>query len=214
MLGWFQALMPKEERFFDLFSAHAETLVKGAEALRELLDGGAGVADCCARIIRHEHEADLVTRETLLAVRRTFITPFDRVDIQGLATSLDDAIDQMQKTAKTITLYEVRDFEPKMREMGDLILQSSRRTVEGVGLLRALRQNAARLNAFAEEITQLEERADAVHDDGLKVLFQRCGKADAMGFIIGRDIYSHLEKVMDRFEDVANHVSGIVIEQL
>ena len=212
MLGWFQALMPKEERFFHLFSRHAETLVLGAEALRELLEGGPEVQACCDRIVRHEHEADLVARETLQAVRRSFITPFDRSDIKGLASSLDDAIDQMQKTAKTITLFEVASFEPQMREMGDIISICAQKTVEGVALLSNLRQNASRLHAFAEEITVWEEKADQIHDQGLKDLFQACRKGDAMEFMIGREIYSHLEKVVDRFEDVANYVSGIVIE--
>jgi predicted phosphate transport protein (TIGR00153 family) len=212
MLGWFRALMPKEERFFQLFSRHAETLVLGAEALRELLEGGEGVAACCERIVRHEHEADVIARETMQAVRRTFITPFDRSDIQALAGSLDDAIDQMQKTAKAITLFEVSGFEPPMREMGDIILVSARRTVEAVALLSSMQRNAATINAFAEEITQLEERADDVHDRGLKALFQKCRASDPMGFIIGQEVYDHLEKVMDRFEDVANRISGILIE--
>ena len=214
MLGWFQAIMPREERFFDLFSRHAATLVLGAEALRELLEGGEAVAGCCERIIRHEHEADAVARETLLAVRRTFITPFDRSDIKDLASSLDDAIDQMQKTAKAITLFEVTEFEPHMRQMGDMIYRAAQRTQEAVDLLREMRRNAGKLNAFAEEVTHLEEEADEIHDQGLKLLFVRSRPADAMGFIIGREIYSHLEKVMDRFEDVANQMSGILIEQL
>ena len=213
MLGWFQALMPKEERFFDLFSAHAETLVKGAEALRQLLEGGAEVAACCEQIVRHEHEADVIARETLQAVRRTFITPFDRSDIKGLATSLDDAIDQMQKTAKTITLFEVTEFEPRMREMSDIISVVAGKTLDAVGMLRSMRDKAGPLHAFVEEVTQLEEKADAIHDQGLKELFVKCrGAKDPMGFIVGREVYSHLEKVVDRFEDVANRISGILIE--
>src|SRR5271169_5666668 len=113
MLGWFQALMPKEERFFALFEKHAAIVVAGAEALRGLLQGGDTVEDYCKQIFQREAEADNVTREVLTAVRRTFITPFDRPDIQDLITSMGDAIDQM-KTAKTIILFEVRSFEPQM----------------------------------------------------------------------------------------------------
>src|ERR1700684_4236639 len=119
MLGWFQALMPKEERFFRLFEKHAVIVVAGAEALRGLLQGGDTVQDYCKQIFQREAEADDVTREVLVAVRRTFITPFDRTDIQDLITSMDDAIDQMNKTAKIIDLFEVRSFEPQMREMGE-----------------------------------------------------------------------------------------------
>ena len=66
----------------------------------------------CRQIVAREHEADEITREVLLAVRRTFITPFDRGDIKDLITSMDDAIDQMHQTAKAITLFELRSFEP------------------------------------------------------------------------------------------------------
>src|SRR5512143_2668242 len=109
MLRWFQALMPREERFFDLFEAHARTLCGGARALRDLLaEGGDETPARCADIARFEAEADDLTREVMLAVRRTFISPFDRADIRDLISSMDDAIDQMHKTAKAITLLEQR----------------------------------------------------------------------------------------------------------
>lgn len=101
MLSWFQALMPREERFFQLFEKHATIVVSGAEALCGLLRGADTVEAYCRQIFQREAEADDVTREVLLAVRRTFITPFDRTDIQDLISSMDDAIDQMNKTAKT-----------------------------------------------------------------------------------------------------------------
>ena len=122
MLGWFQAIMPKEEGFFDLFEQHAELVVAGAEALRSLLKGGDQVEHYRDQILARENEADEVTRQVLTAVRRTFITPFDRTDIQDLISSLDDAIDQMNKTAKIITLFEVRSFEPQMQQMGEISL--------------------------------------------------------------------------------------------
>ena len=135
MLGWFQAIMPKEGQFFVLFNRHAQTLVAGANALRDVLEGGAATAPACARVVAHEDEADAITREVLLAVRKTFITPFDRGDIKDLIGSLDDAIDQMQKTAKAITLFEVREFDDDMRAFGAMIVETARITAETVDLL-------------------------------------------------------------------------------
>jgi predicted phosphate transport protein (TIGR00153 family) len=220
MLRWFHALMPKEDRFFGLFDAHAQTLVAGAEALRDLLQGDGAIPAACKRIFEQEEAADAITRDVLLAVRRSFITPFDRGDIKELITSLDDAIDQMQKTAKAVTLFEVTAFEPPMVEMGGIIVRAAELTAEAVALLSSVSNNNARINAVAEEITRIEERADQMYDAGIKALFQahRSGDApssgDAMGFIVGAEIYDHLEKVVDRFEDVANRISGIVIEHV
>ena len=218
MLGWFQALLPREDNFFRLFNAHAATLIKGAEALRKALDGGEETPRWCQRIVDHEHEADAVAREVLYAVRRSFITPFDRSDIRGLTNSLDDSIDQMQKTAKVITLYEVRDFAPHMRQLGDIAVEAALLTVEAVSLLTDLRKHRGRLNDLTEQIARLESDSDTLYDEGMKALYESTrgnGQGgDAMAFIIGGQVYDHLEKVADRFEDVANRISGILVEHL
>ncbi|RWP23622.1 DUF47 family protein, partial [Mesorhizobium sp.] len=78
MLNWFRALLPREDKFFDLFERHSRILVAGAEALQKLLDGGENVERHCREIVELEDQADVVTREVLLAVRKSFITPFDR----------------------------------------------------------------------------------------------------------------------------------------
>src|SRR5438128_11562623 len=125
MLGWFRALMPKEERFFDLFTRHARVTLAGAQALRALLKGDDDVLRCCREITRRENEADEITREVMTALRKTFITPLDRGDIKDLITSMDDSIDQMNQTAKVITLFELRSFQPHMQQMGEIIVQAA-----------------------------------------------------------------------------------------
>src|SRR6476646_8458544 len=137
MLGWFRALMPKEERFFELFSRHAQVTLAGAEALRALLKGD-DVQQCCREITKRENEADEITREVLTALRRTFITPLDRGDIKDLITSMDDAIDQMNQTAKTIALFELRSFDAPMQEMGEIIVRAAKLNVDAAPLLGSL----------------------------------------------------------------------------
>lgn len=214
MLRFFQALMPREDKFFPLFDSHARTLVLGAEALRDLLSGAVPVEEGCRRIVTYENEADAIAREVMASVGRSFITPFDRGDIKDLISLLDDAIDQMQKTAKAITMFEVSGFDPQMRQMGDIILRCAEMTVELVSLLGEMREKSARINAIVEAVTKLEEQSDEITDTGLKALFLQHRHGNAMAYIVGNEIYDHLEKVVDRFEDVANRISGIVIEQV
>src|SRR5690242_9380711 len=138
MLRWFHALMPKEERFFDLFARHAVAVLAGARSLRAMMEGGGEVERNCHLVVQHEHEADDATREVLIAVRRTFITPFDRGSIRELITAMDNSIDQMQKTAKTVALFDVTAFTPKMKQMGDAIVKSAELVQEAVPLLKSL----------------------------------------------------------------------------
>src|ERR1700757_3904340 len=141
MMRWFRAFLPKEERFFDLFARHSATVLNGAQALQGVLRGGGEAVAFCQRVNQFESEADNITREVLTAVRRTFITPFDRSDIQNLITAMDDAIDQMQQTAKAVILFEVREFEPTMREMGGLLVEGAQLVGRALPLLQAIGAN-------------------------------------------------------------------------
>ncbi|WEK02599.1 MAG: DUF47 family protein [Candidatus Sphingomonas phytovorans] len=212
MVAWFQALMPTQGRFFDQFEAHAATLVAGADALAKLLHNEGPIADNIATIVNREHDADDITREVLQDVRRVFVTPFDRSAITSLIGVMDDAIDQMNGTAKSIELYEVTTFEPQMRDMAGIVVEAARVTAEAIPLLRSLNTNSARLHELTSRLIQIEGHADDIHDAGLKALFKAHGATAPMDFIVGREIYSHLEKIVDRFEDVANEIQGLVID--
>jgi len=214
MLRWFHALMPKEERFFDMFARHSQAVLAGAKALRAMLEGGDEVERNCRIVMDREHDADGATRDVLIAVRRTFITPFDRGSIRELITSMDNAIDQMQKTAKTVILFDVREFTPEMREMGDAIVKGAELLEEAVPLLRRISAEAGRISTLTEQISQIEGHADDLHDIGLKTLFQANRDSNSMAFFVGNEVYDHLEKTVDRFDDVANVMHGIVIEHV
>jgi uncharacterized protein len=212
MVNIIRSIMPKEDRFFDMFTRHAEIVVEGADAMSAMFSGEEGVAESCRRIAEHEHAADEVTRDVLVAVRRSFITPFDRSAITALASSMDDALDEMWQTAKAITLYEVSSFEPQMLEMSRLAAEAARLVREGVPLLRNVGRNAQRLHEITEEIVHLEGQADDLHAKGLKALYQAHGAERPMVFFVGREVYSHVERVLDRLEDVADEIQGIVID--
>ena len=214
MLGWFRRLLPREERFFDLFARHSQAVVQGAEALEGMMRGGEETPVYCQRVNQFENDADQITREVLTAVRRTFITPFDRGDIKNLITAMDDAIDQMQQTAKAVMLFEVRIFEPPMREIGAILVQCANLVGKAVPLMQAMGANVTTLTALTEEITRLEGRVDDLNDIGLKELFLQHRDGNTMDFVVGAEIYKHLEKVADRFDDVANEINSIVIEQV
>jgi uncharacterized protein len=213
-MRWFRALMPREERFFDLFARHSDVVVAGAKALRDMLEGGDAVPPNYKTVMDREHDADNITREVLTAVRRTFITPFDRGDVKDLITSMDNAIDQMQKTAKTIMLFEQRSFTAQQKQMGDAIVTAAGLVQEAMPLLASINTNAGRISRISEQISHIEGQADELHDEGLRELYRANQPSNSMSFFIGVEVYDHLEKVVDRFDDVANEIHGIVLENV
>ena len=212
VFSWVQALLPKQGNFFELFEAHALTLLSGSNALARLLNGGPGMADHVQELVEREHEADQITREVLQTVRRTFLTPFDRSAITSLIGAMDDAIDEMQKTAGAIDLYEVTEFKQEMKDIAAIIVDCARITVEALPLLRSVNKNAHRLHELTERLVIMEGHADEIHARGLKALFKEHGTVSPIQFTVGRELFMHLERVVDRFEDVANEIDGLVID--
>jgi uncharacterized protein len=213
MLQWFRGLLPREERFFELFLAHSDAILGGAQALRAMLEGGDQIERNYQIVIDREHDADNVTREVLIAIRRTFITPFDRAAIKDLITAMDNSIDQMEKTAKSIQLFNLTKFTPFMKAMGDDVVKCAGLVREAVPLLNSITAEAGRISTLTQQISALEGRADEKHDTGLKELYQDC-LSRPMDFFVSHEVYDHLEKVVDRFDDVANEIHGIVIDHV
>jgi uncharacterized protein Yka (UPF0111/DUF47 family) len=212
MFALFKKLMPREDKFFDLFEAHAAKAVEASKSLRAVLDGGKGIAAACSTLMKQEAEADIITEEVMQAIRRSFITPFDRGDINNLITAMDDAVDQMNKTAKAVLLFEPSSFEPQMKAMADGAVKLAGLAAQTLPLLRNIGMNSARLHALTAEMVACEDETDRQNEAGLKALLKGKAKKDAMAYIVGSELYEHLEKVADRFEDVAHVISGIAIE--
>ena len=125
-MAWVARLMPKEEQFFPLFKQHADRLANAAGTLKSLLDGGAQTSRYCEELNRIEKDADKSARKVLDAVRSTFVTPFNRVDIKSLISEMDGCLQNMRKTGRAASLFAFDRFEPCMQEIGDVIVEFRR----------------------------------------------------------------------------------------
>lgn len=211
MFGLFQRLLPQRGDFFALFEAHAATLVAAAAALKQLATNGVRTSEVLATIRDREHEADDIIRQVLIAVRKTFLTPFDRGSITSLIGAMDDAIDEMLAAARAIDLYELRDLRPEMKEIVNLIVEAAGVTAEAVPLLRNVSANGNKLHELTGKLVNLEGQADEIHAAGLRSAFQSA-RSDPLQFAVAREVFKNLERVADAFEDVANEIDGIVID--
>ena len=211
MGGVIQKILPHEDRFFDLFERQANVLVSAADALAQLLSAKT-IAQSLDEIRELETGADDITRDVLTAVRRSFITPFDRSAITSLISAMDDVVDEIWHTAKTVRTYRVETFEPQVCASAELAREAARLVREAVPLMRKVSRNSARLHTITEAIVKLEGRADDLHDEGLAALFEAHGATHPTQFFVGREIYRFVERVLDRFQDVSDEIQGIVID--
>jgi hypothetical protein len=205
----FGRLLPKEGRFYDLFNAHAEQVVRAGRELVALVRDFSNL-DAHARLIDEaEHSADRITAEAMRLLHKTFITPIDREQIHQLVTAMDDICDLIQDVTESITLYDIRGITPETTRLADIALRCCERVKDVVALLGQEGHGEAVIKT-CEEIDRLESDADREMRAAISRLFRE--EQDVREVIKMKVIYEQLEAITDRCEDVANLAEGIVLE--
>lgn len=200
--------MPKEERFFELFTQAAQNVVRGAELLLELVEQPQRSADLRRKIEDVEHEGDITTHEIADRLNRTFVTPFDHEDIHDLAGRLDDVLDDIEATADRMHLYEAGPPSPEMVNLVKVLAEATVVVEKALAGLSDMR-NARRILDYCIEIHRLENVGDEDSRLALAKLFK---SSDAIHALKWKEIYDHVEDALDKCEDVASIVEGIVVK--
>jgi predicted phosphate transport protein (TIGR00153 family) len=205
-----KSIIPQDRLFFDEFDALCRIIVQGVAELVAQLQPDAKRDVVARRVKAFESEADEVVHRTMEHLHRTFVTPFDRQDIRKLLTRLDDVMDLAEAASSRVDMYQPKMMLDSARDLAEVLLASSKQVQELVGLLRDLKKGAKRAAELTVEINRLENEADGVRRRGIAWLFQE--ERDAIELIKWKDILEHIEQATDRCEDVADLVSGLVLE--
>ena len=203
------SLIPKEKKFFVLFEQGTQNAVKIAQQLKDMVCIWENVKERVGVITDLEHQGDAITHQIFEQLHRSFITPFDREDIAMLAHSLDDVTDFIHAAADAMFLYNVKRPTNKAKELVDIVVQVVAETERAVSEMhdRVKRKN---LLKRCVEINRLENIGDSVYRAAMAELFK--DSADIAGIIKWREVYDHMESVIDRCEDIANILEGVAIK--
>jgi predicted phosphate transport protein (TIGR00153 family) len=206
----FGRLLPKEGRFFDLFNAHAEQVVRAARELKNVMDHFDNREEHARLVDEAEHAADRITADTIRLLHKTFITPLDRDHIHQLINALDDICDLIQDATETLTLYDIRHINPETARLADISLKCCERVKDVVHELGVDDHKFESILKTCEEIDRLESDADRVLRAAVSRLFRE--EQDVREVIKMKAMYELLEEITDRCLDVANLAEGISLE--
>jgi uncharacterized protein len=198
---------PADTTFYDLFTQLARQLVEGAGLLAEMLGEGNDREAIAQRMRDAEHQADETTHEIIRRVNSTFVTPFDREDIYGLVSQLDDVMDFMEEAVDLVLLYEVEHLPSELADQVDVIQRCAELTAESMPRLQSMKN----LDEYWIEINRLENAGDKSYRRILAKLFG--GKYEALEVLKLKDIVDALEAAIDAFETVANIVEQIAVKE-
>lgn len=201
--------VPQEAGFFDIFDKQAAANVEAAQILVELITNYEDAPAKVARLQAVEHRADEITHQALGMLHKTFITPMDRDQIHKLVSGLDDVVDFIDGVSRRMLLYGIKEPRKDLLQLAKVLLAGTQEVQRGVAHLRDMK-NAKAILANCIEVNKLENDGDALRDAAVADLLKN--SKDAVEILIWKEIYENVETAIDRCEDVADVLEGVVLE--
>ncbi len=208
----FDKLKPKENKFFLYLQKMGEIIIEASDMMIECVsvpDHEHAVA-LYKKIKDLEHEADTVQNKIFEELNNTFITPFDREDINALSSKMDDIMDLINSCAKRIMLYNPKRIPGNATELAKLLKESAVHLSLAIDELDSFKKRPAKIKEYCSLLNDVEKRADDVYEHFLIDLF--ANEKDAIEVIKLKDILHELERAIDASEAVGKIIKTVIIK--
>lgn len=207
----FQILVPKDTKFFDLFDKDVDNLVKGSELFVKLVKEKdlEMQLEMIKAIKEIETTGDDITHQIFDELNKTFITPFDREDIQELAATIDDVLDLINGSAQRIKMFKPHYFIPEFNGIAELINSACCEIREAIKALQNLK-HPEKIKEACIRVNSIENQVDDLYQSATSTIFENM--TDAVELIKLREIISTMEKATDKTEDVSDVIKTIIIK--
>ncbi len=209
--SFFHSFSSRNKVFYNIFEEMVENIIK----MNELFEQAISEMDIAKRtsivktIKDFEHKNDQLTHQVFTELSRNFITPFDREDVHGLVSALDDVSDYIDVTAKKIIIYRLEKLDSEIFKMAEINKDAINNLKDAIYGLRDLK-HVGKINEACVKINGAENRADDVFESALMDLLDH--EKDAATIIKKKDVLQSLELVSDKCEDVADVITSIIVK--
>lgn len=208
----FDRFVPKENKFFPLLSQMANIILSASDLIVECVQAKSHeeTIEYYKKIKEQERIGDRLQAKIFEELNNTFITPFDREDINTLSNRLDDVIDHINSSAKRIVLYKPKVMPESAKLLAILARESAGWLVKAIGELNTLKDNPIRIKEYCEKLHDIESKADDIYEHFIIDLFEN--EKDANEVIKLKDILHELEKATDTEEAVGKIIKTIIVK--
>lgn len=209
MISFFKRLMGHNDKFFVLLEASATEAQKSVDLLTEMMKGSEDAIRPMDELSLTRRKDKRITEEISEELCRTFVTPMDREDIEGLSTELYKITKTVQRFSEKFILCKhhvcCSDFSNQIDVVG-------RATKTVVDMVRKLgkKPSLEDIKEQNDQLHRLEAEADRMMMDLRKVWYS--GNHDPLQIIVGMDLHETLEEVVDRCRDAGNVIFQIVLK--
>ena len=203
-------LLPREEKFFEMFCELAETIVEAADLLVDIIRDFTDLDRKVMTMNKIEHKADEIAHRIVERLNLTFITPIDQEDIHALTSALDDIVDFIDATVERMVLYKIKQPTEDAEHLANILHRAAQETRSAVGELARFKKSTNTIRQCWIEIHRLENAGDTANRAAIAKLFET--ESNAVEVIKWKEIYEHMETAIDKCEDAANILEQIVLK--
>jgi len=210
--SFFSKFTPKEPKFIPILKEMSDVMLVASQIMIEFIQhyDHATSADYYHKIKEQELKGDALSNRVFNELDNTFITPFDREDINMLANRLDDVTDFINHCAKKMLLYNPTKLPSGALEMADIIRDGAIIIGKAIDQLDVLKKDAKQIKVYCTELHDLENKADDVYEQFIIELFKK--ETDSIELIKLKEIMGGLEKTTDAADYVGKIIRMIIVK--
>ena len=198
--------IPREEKFFALFSEDAANMLSAARLLEQYFRNYAERERLAIQLRDIEHTGDTISHNIGHKLEATFVTPIDREDISVLISRIDDIVDLIEEVADTCILYGIDEPTAVALQQTEIIVKQCEQLQAAIDNMHDFKD----LAPYWIEVHRLENDGDRIARHAIAELFNN--GTNAVDIIKWKDVYSLLEEAIDACEDAANVIERIVVK--
>ena len=208
----FDRFKPKEDKFFPLMSGMAQVIVVASDLIVECVQVTSHneAVEYYKKIKEQEHKADDIQHRIFEELNETFITPFDREDINHLSATMDDVTDLINSCAKRIMLYSPKTMPEAATRLAMFVRESAGFLVLAIQELGVMKKSPVKIKEYCVQLGVIEKKADDVYEHFLIDLFEN--EKDAIEVIKLKDILHELERATDAAESVGKIIKTMIVK--
>jgi uncharacterized protein len=206
--------LPKEDKFNDMLQTLAEHAQAASHALHQLTDANTSAAPSQAEpltqaIAQTKTAAKQVYNQLVTEVCTTFITPFDREDIQELGTAIYLIPKLIHKSNQRMRQHHLTCYNGDFSRFSAIIMRQSTVLLELMyGLQKGLKPTI--IHEKSAILYELEDQGDETLGSLISSLFE--SDLPVRELLLRKDLYEMLEDVTDYYRDAAAVAMRVVLK--
>lgn len=205
-----QKLLPQDKLFNDNLYAMAKIAHQSCDALKTLAASAdnAEIETLSASILELKNQSKSTFESMTTALYKSFITPYDREDMQELATTLYKIPKRANKIKSRLMAYDVAAHRDRLMVFLNIALEQA--TALETMIEDFNEHRMTRVHAMGQRIHELEDKSDDLLAQHLTALTDQ--NINIKDFILMKNIFDLLEKMTDAFRDASDLAMRITLK--